>query len=159
MQDLLEAGSKICCDEFKNKFFQLEYSADKPVRDRMSGIIHKIKDFIAEDTLRDFSHLLSVKCTSGDKKALLCICTYNMENISSPAVMNLFDLLLSDNNVFDTEVSWDLEDLKETIRKMNEKGFRKEDVMNHFWELDNKPVEDILFWEEAGINLAELGQR
>lgn len=159
MQDLLEAGSKICCDEFKNKFFQLEYSADKPVRDRMSGIIHKIKDFIAEDTLRDFSHLLSVKCTSGDKKALLCICTYNMENISSPAVMNLFDLLLSDNNVFDTEVSWDLEDLKETIRKMNEKGFRKEDVMNHFWELDNKAVEDILFWEEAGINLAELGQR
>ena len=82
-----------------------------------------------------------------------------MENIASPAVMNLFDLLLSDNNVLDTELTWDLEDLKETIRKMNEKGFRKEDVMNHFWELDNKPVEDILFWEEAGINLAELGQR
>ena len=28
--------------------------------------------------------------------------------------------------------------------------------MNHFWELDNKPVEDTLFWEEAGISLADL---
>ena len=82
-----------------------------------------------------------------------------MENIDSPAVMNLFDLLLSDNSIFDTELSWDLEDLKETIRKMNEKGFRKEDVMNHFWELDNKPVEDILFWEEAGIDLAKIGDK
>ena len=42
---------------------------------------------------------------------------------------------------------------------MNEKGFRKEDVMNHFWELDNKPVEDILFWEEAGIDLAKIGDK
>ena len=33
---------------------------------------------------------------------------------------------------------------------------RREDIMNHFWELDNKPVEDSLFWEEYGINLADL---
>ena len=31
-----------------------------------------------------------------------------------------------------------------------------EDVMNHFWEIDNKPVEDTLFWEETGIDLAKL---
>ena len=28
--------------------------------------------------------------------------------------------------------------------------------MNHFWELDNKMVEDTLFWEEAGVNLANI---
>ena len=27
--------------------------------------------------------------------------------------------------------------------------------MNHFWEIDNKPVEDTLFWEECGVNLAK----
>ena len=30
-----------------------------------------------------------------------------------------------------------------------------EDVMNHFWEIDNKPVEDTLFWEETGIDLSK----
>ena len=28
--------------------------------------------------------------------------------------------------------------------------------MNRFWEQDNKPVEDVLFWEEAGIDLADI---
>ena len=28
--------------------------------------------------------------------------------------------------------------------------------MNHFWEIDNKAVEDTLFWEEAGIDLSKL---
>ena len=28
--------------------------------------------------------------------------------------------------------------------------------MNHFWEIDNKPVEDTLFWEEAQVNLAQM---
>ncbi|MBR2364687.1 MAG: hypothetical protein IKA79_05760, partial [Lentisphaeria bacterium] len=159
MQELLEAGSKICCDDLKGKFRQLEYGVDKPVRDRMSGILHNIKDFIEEDTLRDFSHLLSVKCKKGNKEALFCICTYNMENISSPAVMNLFDFLLSGNHVFDTDISWDVDEMKDVIRKMNEKGFRREDVMNRFWEQDNKAVEDTLFWEEAGIDLSKLGRR
>ena len=36
------------------------------------------------------------------------------------------------------------------------KGERREDVMNHFWEIDNKPVEDTLFWEQTGIDLSKL---
>ena len=28
--------------------------------------------------------------------------------------------------------------------------------MNHFWEIDNKPVEDTLFWEQTGIDLSKL---
>ena len=31
-----------------------------------------------------------------------------------------------------------------------------EDVMNHFWEIDNKPIEDTLFWEATGIDLNNL---
>ena len=31
-----------------------------------------------------------------------------------------------------------------------------EDVMNHFWDIDNKPVEDTLFWEATGIDLNNL---
>ena len=29
--------------------------------------------------------------------------------------------------------------------------------MNHFRELDNKPVEDTLFWEQAGEDLSKMG--
>ena len=32
-------------------------------------------------------------------------------------------------------------------------GVVKEDVMNHFWEIDNKPVEDKLYWEEVKIDM------
>jgi hypothetical protein len=32
----------------------------------------------------------------------------------------------------------------------------KEDVMNHFWEIDNKLVEDTLFWEEVKVDLSKL---
>ena len=28
--------------------------------------------------------------------------------------------------------------------------------MNHFWEIDNKLVEDTLFWEEVHIDLSKL---
>ena len=31
-----------------------------------------------------------------------------------------------------------------------------EDVMNRFWEQDNKIVEDTLFWEECGVDLAKI---
>ena len=28
--------------------------------------------------------------------------------------------------------------------------------MNHFWEIDNKLVEDTLFWEEAKLDLRKI---
>ena len=28
--------------------------------------------------------------------------------------------------------------------------------MNHFWEIDNKLVEDQLFWEEANLDLRKI---
>ena len=28
--------------------------------------------------------------------------------------------------------------------------------MNHFWEIDNKLVEDTLFWEEVKVDLSKL---
>ena len=30
--------------------------------------------------------------------------------------------------------------------------------MNHFWEIDNKLVEDTLFWEEAQVDLSKMGE-
>jgi len=35
-------------------------------------------------------------------------------------------------------------------------GLRREDTMNHFWELDDRIVEDTLFWEEVNVNLAGM---
>ena len=56
----------------------------------------------------------------------------------------------------DTNCAISAEELREWLNKINKVGMRREDIMNHFWELDNKPVEDSLFWEEYGINLADL---
>ena len=46
--------------------------------------------------------------------------------------------------------------LKQYLADETAKGERREDVMNHFWEIDNKPVEDTLFWEQTGIDLSKL---
>ena len=46
-----------------------------------------------------------------------------------------------------------LEELKQFITSAE---VIHEDVMNHFWELDNKPVEDTLFWEECGLDLSKI---
>ena len=47
-------------------------------------------------------------------------------------------------------------ELREFLQNMTATGNKGEDVMNFFWEIDNKPVEDTLFWEETGINLRKL---
>ena len=55
-----------------------------------------------------------------------------------------------------TDCAVDPETLKNYLQKVTAAGVRKEDVMNHFWEIDNKPVEDTLFWEQVGIDLSKL---
>lgn len=158
MQTLLEAGSKVCCDSFRDKIRKWDFGVDKPVRDRMSGLIRGMKDFIPEDTLRDFTHFFTVKCGNGEKSAVLCVCTYNMENVASPEVAALWNMLLTEKSIFADAPLWELNEFKTALVRMNEAGFREEDVMNRFWEQDNKRVEDTLFWEEAGVNLALLGK-
>ena len=46
-----------------------------------------------------------------------------------------------------------LEELKDYLIRTTAAGIRREDVMNHFWEIDNKPVEDKLYWEEVKIDM------
>ena len=48
------------------------------------------------------------------------------------------------------------DELKKYLEETTQAGVLKEDVMNHFWEIDNKPVEDTLFWEAAGLDLAKI---
>ena len=47
-------------------------------------------------------------------------------------------------------------ELKKYAVEATNAGICQEDVMNHFWEIDNKPVEDTLFWEATGIDLSKL---
>lgn len=152
MHDLLEAGSKVNLDDFPFAVEEHFSGIDKPVRDRMKGLQQGIKKFIAEDTLRQFCHLFSVRVGKG----LLIVCTFRLKDQTSPAVKAFTRLLMGDPAVFATDKEVAPEVLKDWLTSINQKPFRKEDVMNHFWEIDNKLVEDALFWEEAGIDLRKL---
>ena len=46
--------------------------------------------------------------------------------------------------------------LRVWVEESTARGVLPEDVMNHFWEIDNKPVEDTLFWEEARCDLGKM---
>lgn len=152
MQSILEAGSKVNLDHFPFPVQEHMRGVDKPVRDRMKGMIHGIKHFIDDDTLRRFSHLFSVRVGEG----LLIVSSLNLSNTEDPATANVLSLLTGHPEYFDTEKTVAPQVLKAWLMEINAAGFPPEDVMNHFWELDNKAVEDTLFWEEAGVDLAQL---
>ena len=152
MQPLLESGWKVNLDEFPVSATEHVRGCDKPVRDRMKGLINGVKDFIDQDTLRRFSHLFTVKIGDGQ----LIVCTFNLSDPENPVTANFLKLLVDGTAGLAAESGMSVEAFRAWLEKINAEGIRKEDVMNHFWEIDNKPVEDTLFWEEAQVNLAQL---
>ncbi len=152
-QPLLEGGFKVNLDDFPAPVNAIVSGVDKPVRDRMKGLLKGVKHFIAEDTLRDFSHLFSVKVGAGT----LVVCTFNLDQYeTNPVVRNFLAAILDPKADFATDRAIAPEALKAYCAAVAQRGPRKEDVMNHFWEIDNKPVEDTLFWEEAGLDLTKI---
>lgn len=152
MQPLLEAGHKVNLDDFPCKVSEHVLGVDKPVRDRMKGLIDGIKHFIAQDTLRKFSHLFSLQVGAGQ----LIVCTFNLSDPENPVTANFLKALIDGADALKAESGISAAELKAWLQAQNDAGIRKEDVMNHFWEIDNKPVEDTLFWEEAQVNLAKM---
>ncbi len=152
MQPLLEAGCKINLDHFPERVNEIICGIDKPVRDRMKGLIFKIKDFLPDDTLRNFSHLFSIR-VGNVGKGLLTICTFNMYRTDNPVVRSLLEWLLAAPCETDRAIS--MKNLKAYLDDVNSAPLPIEDTMNHFWEIDNKPVEDKLFWEEAKIDMSK----
>lgn len=151
MQPLLEAAYKVNLDKFTLPADEHINGIDKPVRDRMKGLMHGVKNFIADDTLRNFSHCFSVNIDNG---AILTVCTFNFNN--APVTENFFAALINYHDVFKAEKSVSISELKKYLEDVTAAGVCQEDVMNHFWEIDNKPVEDTLFWEATGIDLSKL---
>ena len=153
MQPLLENNCKVNLDKFTFPVREIICGVDKPVRDRMRGLIYGEKDFIAEDTLRNFSHLFSV----GVGKGVLTVCTlFAADFADEPATANLLAALLNNPEEFTATEHISAVELREFLQNITAAGNKGEDVMNFFWEIDNKPVEDTLFWEEAQVDLSKL---
>ena len=151
MQPLLEAGYKVNLDHFPCPVEEHIQGIDKPVRDRMKGLLQGISHFIEDDTLRKFTHLFSLNVGKGK----LIVCTFNLSNPGNPVVANLLCQLIDGYGNLSTDKQISTADFKDWLVQINVDGIRPEDVMNHFWEIDNKPVEDKLFWEEAKVDLSK----
>ncbi len=152
LQPLLEAGTKVNLDTCPFAVTELFSGIDKPVRDRMKGLSQGIKHFIDEDTLRKFSHLFSVQVGTGT----LIVCTLNVSNPQSPVVANLLSALADTPELFKPDCKIEASQLRQWLETTMQSGLRREDVMNHFWELDDRIVEDSLFWEQVRVDLAAL---
>jgi len=153
MQPLLEGCYKVCLDNFPVQVREHIFGIDKPVRDRMKGLVHGVKDFIDTDTFRNFSHLFSLKVGEG----MLTVCTMLPGKFVPNAVTeNFLATLFNNADEFTAENGLSPVELKEYLKKSTADGVIREDVMNHFWEIDNKPVEDTLFWEEVQVDMRKL---
>ena len=154
MQPLLEGSYKINLDDFPVQVSEFINGIDKPVRDRMKGLIHGIKDFIDSDTFRNFSHFFTVKVGSG----VLSVCTMLPVDGwgSDPVRDNFFAAIFNNSDAFDAPVGISVYEFRKYLVQSTAAGVVKEDVMNHFWEIDNKLVEDTLFWEQTGIDLSKI---
>ena len=150
--NLLEGGYKVCVDDFPFQVEEHVRGVDKPVRDRMKGLISNFKDFLPEDTLRKFTHLFSIAVDKGT----LIVSTFNVDDTENPAVANFLSALLNDADAFKTDKSVSSTVLKAYLDSWQRKERMSEDVMNRFWEQDDKLVEDTLFWETCGIDLRQL---
>ncbi len=148
---LVEGAYKINLDHYPFKVDELIWGVDKPVRDRMKGLIHGVKDFIQDDTLRNFSYLFGVKVGLGT----LYVCTFRFDKAAAdPATSAFLVALLRLMACEKPQCAVPLDEFKRWVEQTTTDGIIKEDVMNHFWEIDNKPVEDTLFWEEARVDLS-----
>lgn len=151
---LVEAAYKVNLDRFPCPVNEVVQGVDKPVRDRMKALIHGIKDFLPDDTLRNFSYLFSVKVGDG----LLIVCTFHLAAAAcDPAAAAALCAVINSARAMDTPLAITPAAFKDYLRKTTGAGPLKEDTMNRFWEIDNRPVEDTLFWEEARLDLRKLG--
>ena len=82
----------------------------------------------------------------------MIVCTFNTASVNKPSAANFFAALLNNAAQLKADSSIEVEALEEYLANA---PLVTEDVMNHFWEIDNKPVEDTLFWEETGIDLSK----
>ena len=89
-----------------------------------------------------------------DNGAILTVCTLNFNN--APVTENFFAALINNHELFKAENTVAVSEFKKYLEEATRNGVCQEDVMNHFWEIDNKPVEDTLFWEATGIDLSKL---
>lgn len=152
---LLNDAYKVNLDTFPTRVSEWMWGVDKPVRDRMKGLVNGVKNFIDADTLRNFSHLFSVKVGRGT----LVVCTLNLafDGCQDPVVANFTAALVDALGEFGkTECAISPEALRKYLEEVKKQGPSKEDTMNHFWEIDNKLVEDQLFWEEANLDLRKI---
>ncbi|MBQ7694171.1 MAG: hypothetical protein IJT50_03520 [Lentisphaeria bacterium] len=149
LYDLIEGGYKLDLDHFPGVMTELVSGVDKPVRDRMKGLVQGIKDYQADDTLRNFCHCGVI----GAGKGKLVVCTFDTSRCAKPAAAAFFSTLLDHAAEFPASGVIDVGELRDYLAHA---PMVKEDVMNHFWEIDNKPVEDTLFWEEAGLDLTKI---
>ena len=153
---LVEAAYKINLDLCPFRVDELVWGVDKPVRDRMKALIDGVKDFLPADTLRNFSYLFSLKAGDG----ILTVCTFNFGMAGSdPASAACLYALINQAPLARPAHYASVEAFVEWMRQSTQRGEIKEDVMNHFWEIDNKPVEDALFWEQAKIDLRKMSSR
>ncbi len=152
LQPVIEAGTKVNLDHFPCDRKEIFCGIDKPARDRMQGLVSGNKSFMDDDTLRRFSHLFSFRVGEG----LLIVCTLNVSRPEEAVTSALLTAAVDHPEIFATEKGISGEAFRKWLEETNAAGFKPEDIMNHFWEIDNKPVEDTLFWEEAHIDLADL---
>ncbi len=150
MYSLIEEAYKLNLDDFPVKADELVSGVDKAARDRIRGLVYGLKGFVEEQTLRNFCYLLALRVGPGK----LIVSTFNRSEL--PGVANLQAALLRECAVIEPTGSIGVNELKTYLEQATARGPMPEDVMTRFWELDTKLVEDTLFWEEAGIDLAKL---
>lgn len=150
---LVDGAYKVNLDLCPFAVEELVSGFDKPVRDRMKGLVHGVKDFLPSDTLRNFCYLFRV----GVGEGILAVCTFDFHaSGNDPASHACLAAILGHADASPPTQSVTLPELSDWLDEATHAGPLREDVMNHFWELDNLPVETKLFWEEARVDLAEM---
>jgi hypothetical protein len=149
---LIEGATKLNLDIFPRRIAANFYGIDKPVRDRMDALAKGQKEINPNTTMRRFAYLVALKVGRGT----LVLTGFNLENPDHPAVQAFLSACVSPTWRVPKSNEFQTDEFLELVKRSTKDGPYEEGVMTLFWLGDDRPVEDQLFWEEMGIDLARL---
>ncbi len=152
--NLIEDSDKINLDDFPFEFNSLVSGLDKANRDRFDTRKFNFRELRYDRTMRNFSYCFSLNVGKGR----LLVTGFNFTKIdTNPEVACMFKALVNyaNSNEFATTKTISVNELKNYLTVIANKGPQKEGMMTQYWQLDDEPVESNEYWIESERYLKE----
>ena len=152
---LIDDSDKINLDDFPVQVTNLVSGLDKSSRDRFDPKKFQLPELMYDRTMRHFTYAFSLRVGKG--RLLVTGFNFTGAEDRNPAVLAMLKTLVSycNSGDFKPEGTMTVEALKAYLTAVAKEGPQKERMMTQYWQLDDEPVESMVYWTESERYLRE----